>query len=144
MPRLARRAAVLTIVGALAVGCGGGGEPGDPDATGGPLSERGYWPTDDWRTADPAEHGFDADEIAEIERLVDEHYASVRSILVVRDGYLVYEHYWQGLDADDGHDAGFATKAVVGALVGIAIADGAIDDLDQPLSELLGDLLPAA
>jgi CubicO group peptidase (beta-lactamase class C family) len=142
MPRRSRRAAVLALVGALAVGCTGGGDPRSPDANGGPPVEREYWPTDDWRTADPAGHGFDADELAEVERLVAQDYTSVRSILVVRDGFLVYERYWGGLDANDGHDAGAGTKSVVSALVGIALAEGAIDGLDQTVGELLGEFLP--
>ena len=51
-----------------------------------------------WRTADPADHGFDEDELAEIERLVADSYPNVRSIVIVRDGYLVYERYWHGLE----------------------------------------------
>ena len=32
------------------------------------AAEREYWPTVDWRTADPADHGFDPDELAEVEQ----------------------------------------------------------------------------
>lgn len=142
MSRGARRAAALALVGCLTVGCSGGGDPPAPDTNDGPPVEREYWPTVDWRTADPADHGFDADELAEVERMVEENYTSVRSILVVRDGVLVYERYWQGLDADDGHDVRSVTKSVVGALVGIALADGAIDSLDETVGELLGDHIP--
>ena len=139
MPRGARRAAALALAGALAVGCSGGRGPG---TYGGPPVERAYWPTVDWRTADPADHGFDAEELAEVERMVEENYTSVRSILVVRAGLLVYERYWQGLDAGDGHDVRSVTKSVVSALVGIALADGAIQSLDQTVGELLGDHVP--
>jgi CubicO group peptidase (beta-lactamase class C family) len=109
------------------------------EATGPP--ERDYWPTDGWRTAEPEDHGFDADELAEVERMVAEAYTSVRSIVVVRNGVLVYERYWQGLDADDGHDVRSVTKSVVSALVGIALDSGAIDSLDSTVGDLLGDHL---
>jgi CubicO group peptidase (beta-lactamase class C family) len=141
MPRGARRAVVLALVGSLAVGCTSGGDPGSAAAAG-PPDEREYWPTEDWRSADAADHGFDAGELAEIERMVDEAYTSVRSILIVRDGFLVYERYWDGVDASDGHDVRSVTKSVVGALVGIALADGAIDSLDQTVGDLLAAHLP--
>lgn len=142
MPRGARRAAVLALSGVLAAGCSAGADSPAADADPPRAVEREYWPTDGWRTEDPAEHGFDASELAEVERMVDENYTSVRSILVVRDGVLAYERYWDGADAEDGHDVRSVTKSVVGALVGIAIEDGAIDSLDSTVGELLGDHLP--
>jgi hypothetical protein len=62
MPRGSVRAAVLTFSCVLAVGCTGGADRPGAGAAGPP--ERDYWPTDDWRTADPADHGFDAEELA--------------------------------------------------------------------------------
>ena len=41
------------------------------------------------------------------------NYPQVRSVLVVRHGYLVYEHYWQGFTASDGHDSRSVTKSFV-------------------------------
>ena len=130
------RTAVLILTCVLAVGCSGADRP-SAEATGPP--ERDHWPTEEWRTADPADHGFDADELAEVERMVAEAYTSVRSILVVRDGALVYERYWNGADASDGHDVRSVTKSVVSALVGIALDSGALDGLDQTVGELLGE-----
>jgi len=68
-------------------------------------------------------------------------YLHVRSVLIVRGGYLVYEHYWQGLDQADGHDVRSVTKSV-SALVGIALAEGKIKSLDQAVGELLAAQLP--
>jgi CubicO group peptidase (beta-lactamase class C family) len=66
----------------------------------------------------------------------------VRSLLVVRHGYLVYEHYWQGRTASDGDNLQSVTKSVVSALVGIALGDGKLKGLDQPVGELLARHLP--
>ena len=60
----------------------------------------------------------------------------------MRHGHLVYEHYWQGLDQTAGHDVRSVTKSVIGALVGIAIAEGKIKSLDQTVGELLAAQLP--
>ena len=140
MPRGAVWAVVLTLVSVLAAGCTGGSDRTATQPTGPP--ERDYWPTDDWRTADPADHGFDDDELAEIDELADSH-PNVRSVVIVRNGYLLYERYWEGLTAEDGHDVRSVTKSVVGALVGVALADGRIEDLDQTVGELFADRIPA-
>jgi CubicO group peptidase (beta-lactamase class C family) len=60
----------------------------------------------------------------------------------VRHGYLVYEHYWQGMTANDGDNLYSVTKSVVSALVGIALGEGKLKGLDQPVGELLARHLP--
>jgi CubicO group peptidase (beta-lactamase class C family) len=134
------RAAALALVGCLAAGCTSGAERPSAEAGQAPV-ERDYWPTDGWRNAPPADHGFDTAELDEVTRLVDEVYTNARSIVIVRDGYLIYERYWHGVDADDGHDVRSVTKSVVSALVGIALGDGRIVSLDQAVGELLTDHL---
>ena len=101
-----------------------------------------YWPTAGWRTAAPEDHGIDSAALAALDDQVASAYPQVRSVLVVRHGYLVHEHYWHGLDKTSGHDVRSATKSVTGALVGIAIAEGKIKSLDQTVGELLATHLP--
>lgn len=62
---------------------------------------------------------------------------NVRAVLVVVDGKTEIAHYRHGFTADDHEHIWSVTKSVVSTLIGIAVADGLIDDLDQPLSELL-------
>jgi CubicO group peptidase (beta-lactamase class C family) len=101
-----------------------------------------YWPTDGWRTAAPTDHGVDPAALATIDDQVTNRHTQVRSVLIVRDGYLIYERYWQGLDQAAGHDVRSVTKSVISALVGIAIAEGKIKSLDQTVGELLAEQLP--
>jgi CubicO group peptidase (beta-lactamase class C family) len=134
-------ALVLALVAAAAVGCTGDTDEATPASGTGPPA-REYWPTDGWRTDDPAKHGFDPEELAGLDQLMT---ASVtpRSVVIVRGGYLVYERYGAGLDATSGHDVRSVTKSVVSALVGIALGDGAIENPDATIGELLPDQLPA-
>jgi CubicO group peptidase (beta-lactamase class C family) len=73
-------------------------------------------------------------------------YPGIHSVLILRDGKLVREDYFEGederrgdslgtvrFDADTLHDARSVTKSVVSALFGAAMAEGAIDDIDTPL-----------
>jgi len=107
------------------------------------ATQRDYWPTAGWRTAAPAEQGMDPAVLDDLDTIVPESYPQVRSVLVVRHGYLVYERYWQGVDAGDGHNSFSVTKSFTSALVGIALDDGKLKGLDQTVEELLADHLPA-
>jgi CubicO group peptidase (beta-lactamase class C family) len=103
---------------------------------------RDYWPTAGWRTADPKAQGVDPAALARVGQDVTSIQTQVRSVLVIRHGYLVYEHYWQGADATSGHDLQSVTKTVTGVLVGIALAEGHIKSVHQTVGELLAKHLP--
>jgi CubicO group peptidase (beta-lactamase class C family) len=107
--------------------------PTEPD--GGEL-RRAIDVAQEWERATPAETGFDA---AGLESAIAAA-ADVRSLLIVRDGYLVHESYGAGIDRNSMHDVRSVTKSIVSALVGIAIGDGLIAGTRQQI----GDLLPAS
>ena len=139
------RLAVLGLVWLLLAACSGSISDARPtQATSAPVATvaRDYWPTAGWRTAAPTDHGVDPAGLATVEDHVAVAYPQVRSILIVRHGYLVYEHYRRGLDQADGHDVRSITKSVTGALIGIALAEGKIKSLDQTVGELLAAQLP--
>jgi hypothetical protein len=81
-------------------------------------TQRDYWPTAGWRTAAPDQQGMDPAVLDELDTKVPESYPQLRSLLVVRHGYLVYERYWHALDAADGHNSHSVTKSITSALVG--------------------------
>jgi CubicO group peptidase (beta-lactamase class C family) len=105
-------------------------------------TQRDYWPTAGWRTAAPDQQGMDPAVLDDLDRQVPEQYPQVRSLLVVRHGYLVYERYWQGFDAADGQEIHSVTKSVISALVGIALGEHKLRSLDQTVGELLAAHLP--
>jgi CubicO group peptidase (beta-lactamase class C family) len=106
-------------------------------------TQRDYWPTAGWRTAAPDQQGMDPAVLDDLDTIVPDSYPQVRSLLVVRHGYLVYERYWQGVDVGDGHNSFSVTKSFVSALVGIALRERHLQGLDQTVEELLADHLPA-
>jgi CubicO group peptidase (beta-lactamase class C family) len=133
---------VLTVV--LAACTSSGGQRSTPSSQQGSVapSQRDYWPTKGWRTAPPKAEGMDPAVLATIAGNVSSVYPQVRSVLVVRHGYLVYEHYWQGRTAANGDNLYSVTKSVVSALVGIALGEGKLTGLDQPVGVLLARHLP--
>jgi len=61
----------------------------------------------------------------------------VLSLLVQRNGVLVAEEYFHGFGPDSLHDVRSVTKSVVSILVGIAIEEGIIPTVDEPVGTYL-------
>jgi CubicO group peptidase (beta-lactamase class C family) len=138
-----RRLLVVVVACLVAVACTSqqSGQPAGTSRPAGVAGQRDYWPTAGWRTAPPAQAGMDPKVLAVLDTNVAYH-PQLRSLLVVRHGYLVYERYWHG-DARTGQEAFSVTKSFTSALVGIALRDHHLKSLDQTVGELLAAHLPA-
>lgn len=64
----------------------------------------------------------------------------VHSVLVAHQGALVYENYFNGFHADLPHDQRSAAKSIASAMIGIALEDKVLKDVNDKLY----DYLPAA
>jgi CubicO group peptidase (beta-lactamase class C family) len=69
--------------------------------------------------------------------VLDQTWNDVDSVLIFQGGKLVLEEYFYGYDRDTPHQLRSATKSVVGAVVGAAVANGALT-LDEPVLPRLG------
>lgn len=92
---------------------------------------------DGWRVSTPGVQGIDSPTLARgfqhVARSRD--FRNATSLLVVRNGAVVAEAYFGGADRDTRHDTRSVTKSVTSLVLGIAIADGKIRDVRQPLSD---------
>lgn len=101
-----------------------------------PSQERPYWPTAGW-LADPMEyHGIDplkmdrADQFAADDPLT-------RALVVVKDGYIVFENYYGDGGADKSTNLWSVTKSITSALTGMLLDDQTIHSTDQLMAELM-------
>ncbi|HWT52731.1 MAG TPA: serine hydrolase [Caulobacter sp.] len=69
--------------------------------------------------------------------VLDQTWKDVDSVLIFQGGKLVLEEYFYGYDRDTPHQLRSATKSVVSAVVGAAVANGAVT-LDEPVLPRLG------
>jgi CubicO group peptidase (beta-lactamase class C family) len=110
--------------------------PGGPDIPP-PVEE-----TSRWEVVGPEVHEFDGETLAIAEDHA-EHTPTLTGILVARHGRLVLERYYRGGDLDRAGPAFSVTKSVVSALVGIALRDGKLSNLNAKLVDYLGEDLSA-
>lgn len=64
----------------------------------------------------------------------------LHSLLVARHGELVRESYFRGPGPDAPANLKSASKSIVSALVGIAIAEGRLEGLDQPIAPFFPEI----
>jgi CubicO group peptidase (beta-lactamase class C family) len=98
-----------------------------------------YWPAQDWRTSTPEEQGMDSDRLQEMMALIDQNDLAYDSVLVIRNGSLVFEEYRHGYDRDQKHHMQSATKSVSSMLIGIAMQEGFLEGVNQKVVDLLPD-----
>ncbi|MCY4091046.1 MAG: serine hydrolase [Caldilineaceae bacterium] len=92
------------------------------------------WPTDDWPTSTPENLGMDSESLVELLSFYRENKINIHSLLIIRNGNI-------GLDAcfypftpgGTVHDVASVTKSITSVLIGIAIVQGFIESVDQPL-----------
>ena len=75
-----------------------------------PTSERDYWPTDKWRVEALESHGLDPGKMQKAGDFAEADELS-RALLVVRDGYIVYERYYHGGSVDQSSNLWSVTKS---------------------------------
>ena len=88
------------------------------------------------RLASPGPEAFDA----AFERASE--LPSLTSLIIAVDGEIAGERYYRGMRSTRQVNIKSAAKSVLSALVGIALAEGHLESLDQPLFELLPDHFP--
>ena len=124
------------------------------------VAQERPWPTDGWPRAEPAARGVDGDVLEAIAgEIEDGAWGYVDAMLVIRGGHAVFERAfehdyaqanegrrgaggiydyfderWHPFRGDTGlHTMQSVTKSVTSALVGVAIARGELEGVEQPL-----------
>jgi CubicO group peptidase (beta-lactamase class C family) len=77
-------------------------------------------------------------------QIVASEMPDVTGLLVIRHGYVVFERYFgSAYGRNDPVKIRSITKSFVGTLIGIALADGKLESLDQTIGESIPDRIPS-
>lgn len=93
------------------------------------------WPQAQWARSTPEAQGMDARAVAELVRFGQDN--GMDSLVLTRHGHLVAEAYYAPFKPGMRHRLNSATKAVVGALTGMALAQGKLPGTEQAVLPLL-------
>ncbi len=89
-----------------------------------------------WTVAKPSDVNIDSVALTNATLRASQKH-SFLSLIVIRNGFLVHESYFNGNNKDQLNDVRSVTKSVLSALVGIALEEGFIVSLDETLEDYL-------
>lgn len=69
---------------------------------------------------------------------------ALTAIVILKDGEIAYENYYQGTSPDDRRISWSVAKSYLSALLGILVAEGIIKDIDDPVTRYAPSLVGTA
>jgi CubicO group peptidase (beta-lactamase class C family) len=108
------------------------------------FGPREYWPTTGWQESTPEKQEIDPRLPFHLERYIEKELSHIRSVLVLRHGYLVFEEYYQGFQRDSLHNVWSVAKGLTSALMGIALRQGYLEGIDLKLMDFMPEYGTAA
>jgi len=94
-----------------------------------------YWPTNEWQTSTPEEQEIQNGKLEEMDDYIESSDWSdnLDSLLVVRNGYIVYERYSSEFLQTTPRNIRSCTKVITSSLMGICLQEGYISSLEEPI-----------
>ena len=126
--------AFITLILSIVTACSVAPSPAELNAVDyAPLSP------DEWPVSTPEGHGLDIDLVKELFYNASQ-LETLYGLLVVKNGYLVAEDYFNAGSISQIGNRQSVTKSYISALVGIAIEEGCITSVDQKMLDFFPQL----
>ncbi|MDD1501862.1 serine hydrolase [Lysinibacillus sp. CNPSo 3705] len=87
--------------------------------------------TINWHTVKPESIYMNNEKLSELEHTIKSEYNNINGIVIIKNGNLAYEKYFNGKSPDDCQHVASVTKSVLSALIGIAIDKGYIKSVEE-------------
>ena len=94
---------------------------------------------DDWQVSTPTEQGLDPLLVAEMFHNAAE-LETIYSLLVIKNGYLIAENYFNTRSVDQKDRLQSVTKSYTSALIGIALEQGCLSSVDQKMLDFFPEV----
>ncbi|MFX1341305.1 MAG: serine hydrolase domain-containing protein [Promethearchaeota archaeon] len=98
-----------------------------------------YWPTDGWRFSTPEVQGMLSSHLVAMRNFLNTYQIQPDSVLIIRNGYIVYEDYPTGHNENMRHVLFSCTKSVASAVLGIALEQGFFNGTQDRLLDFFPD-----
>ncbi len=99
-----------------------------------------YFPTNEWRYCNPEEVGVNINALLEAHKYVSNSDFGTNGYMIIKDGYIVAEDYFNGLTLEVKHASYSIAKSITSAIIGIAIDQGYIESVEDKFSDYFTEL----
>lgn len=92
-----------------------------------------YWPTTEWKSCSPENVGVDSTKLMKVYHYAANSNINTEGIIIIKDGYIIGEAYFNGFSASRRHASYSVAKSVMSSLIGIAIDKGLVNSVDEKI-----------
>jgi CubicO group peptidase (beta-lactamase class C family) len=100
-----------------------------------------YWPTSNWRSCRPEEVGMDSNKLLKVYDYVADPAMFTKGIVIIRDGYIVGESYFDGNNEYSRFESYSMAKSFMSALIGISLDQEILESVDTQIYHFYPELL---
>ncbi len=100
-----------------------------------PDPQSQYWPDRQWRKAQPEDVGLNSGKLFEAELYLLQY--PTQAFIVIRNGFIAFEGYYNGFSQHDLHDSYSIAKCFTSAAVGCAVKQGLIPSVKTALADFI-------
>ncbi len=107
-------------------------------------SEKKYQSFDPFQySSSPEEQGINSEILAGMLEKIKEENLKIRSVIIIKNGRLILESYVHPYNRSVTHDIKSVSKSVISALLGIALKEKIIENVNQKVTDFLPEYFPA-
>ncbi|OXS76152.1 6-aminohexanoate hydrolase [Lysinibacillus sp. KCTC 33748] len=100
--------------------------------------------TINWQAVKPESIYMNNEKLSKLEQTIKSDYHNINGIIIIKDGHLAYEKYFNGKGSDHCHHIASVTKSVLSALIGIAIDKGYINSVEEKVLDFFPEYMFAS
>jgi CubicO group peptidase (beta-lactamase class C family) len=130
-----KRICMLCVIGFVLMGCANGKPVGGTSVLTPTLAPVESPPTVVWQSSSPEAQGMDSNLLVELLKTIENEAIDIHGLVVVRNGSVVLDAtvFPFSIYPDSRHDVYSCTKSVISILIGIAIDEGYIEGVSEPV-----------
>lgn len=101
-----------------------------------------YYPTKYWKKENPEKHNINVEIINTLNNMIREDFPHLKSILIIKNGSIIYEKYLNGCSQNTLHETACVFKSFLSAVIGTALQDNLIKSVETKVVDIFSKNIP--
>ena len=101
-----------------------------------------YYPTKGWKKENHEKHGISTEAINTLNNIIREDFSHLKSVLIVKNGSIVYEKYLKGYSENSLHETACIFKSFLSAVIGTAFQNNLIRSIETKVVDIFPNDIP--